>query len=56
MDEMGMNLQDMLTQVMPRKKRKRKMKIKDARKILIQEEAEKLVDLDEAAAEARQAC
>jgi len=52
MDEMGMNLQDMLTQVMPRKKRKRKMKIKDARKILIQEEAEKLVDLDEAAAEA----
>jgi ATP-dependent HslUV protease ATP-binding subunit HslU len=52
MDEMGMSLQDMLTQVMPRKTRKRKMKIRDARKVLVQEEAQKLVDMDEAAAEA----
>lgn len=48
MEEMGMNLQDMLGNLMPQKTKKRKIKIKDARQHLFQEEAEKLIDHDAA--------
>ena len=47
MEEMGINLQDMLGGIMPRRKKKRRLPVKDARKILIQEEAQKLIDMDE---------
>ncbi len=47
MESMGMNMQDALSSLMPKKKKKRKMKVKDARKILTQEEASKLIDNDE---------
>lgn len=47
MDEMGINLQELLGGVLPKKKKKKRLKIKDARKYLFQEEAEKLVDMDE---------
>ncbi len=52
MEEMGMNLQDMLGNLVPKKTKKRKMKIKDAREILLSEEAEKLIDHESAVAEA----
>ena len=44
-----MNMQDALSNLMPKKKKKRKMKVKDARKVLMQEEANKLIDKDELA-------
>ena len=49
MESMGMNMQDALSNLMPKKKKKRKMKVKDARKVLTQEEASKLIDHDEIA-------
>ncbi len=52
MEEMGMNLQDMLSNVVPKKKIRRKATVKEARKILEGEEAEKLIDYDEVAQEA----
>ncbi|MGE5558731.1 MAG: ATP-dependent protease ATPase subunit HslU [Bacillota bacterium] len=47
MDEMGMNLQDMFSSLMPKRKKRRKMKVKDALAILTQEEADKIIDHDE---------
>ncbi len=52
MEEMGMNLQDMLGNLMPKKTKKRQMKISEARKHLFQEEAEKLIDHDAAVQQA----
>lgn len=52
MEEMGMNLQDMLKGVMPSKKVRRKTSVRDARKVLESEEAEKLIDYDEVSREA----
>lgn len=40
-------MQDMLSNLMPKKTKKRKVQVKDARRILTQEEANKLIDLDE---------
>jgi ATP-dependent HslUV protease ATP-binding subunit HslU len=47
MEEMGINLQDMLGNFLPKRRKKRRLSVKDARKMLIQEEAQKLVDMDE---------
>lgn len=47
MEEMGVNIQDMLGGFLPRKKRKRKVSVQEGRKILIQQEAQKLIDMDE---------
>lgn len=47
MDEMGINIQDMLGSMMPRKTHKRKLSVREARKILVQEESAKLVDMDD---------
>lgn len=49
MESMGMNMQDAFSSLMPKKKKKRKMKVKDARKVLVHEEAGKLIDNDEIA-------
>lgn len=46
-DEMGMNLQDMLGSFLPKKQKKRKVTVANARKIFTQEEAQKLIDMDE---------
>jgi len=46
-EQMGMQMQDMLGSLMPKRTKKRKLRIKDARKVLIQQEAQKLVDMDE---------
>ncbi len=47
MEEMGVNLQDMLEGFLPKKKRKRKVTVREARKILTQQEAQKLIDMDD---------
>lgn len=52
MDMGSSGMQDMLSNLMPKKTKKRKMKVKDARRVLIVEEANKLIDSDEVAAEA----
>ncbi len=49
MEQMGANMQDALSSLMPKKKAKRKMKVKDARIVLEEEEADKLIDHDEIA-------
>ncbi|KZE38168.1 Clp protease [Bhargavaea cecembensis] len=49
MEQMGMNMQDALSNLMPKKKKKREMHVKDARRVLAMEEAEKLVDREEIA-------
>lgn len=46
-EQMGMQMQDMLGNLLPKRTKKRKLRIKDARKVLIQQEAQKLVDMDE---------
>ncbi|QKG51342.1 ATP-dependent protease ATPase subunit HslU [Hymenobacter sp. BRD67] len=53
MDEATMSgLQDMLGNMLPKKSRKRKVSVAEARKILLEEEAAKLVDMDEIKEEA----
>jgi len=53
MDEVSMmNLQDMLSGMMPKKPKKRKVTVGEARKILLEEEAMKLIDMDEVKEEA----
>jgi len=51
-EEMGMNIQDMLGSFLPKKQKKRKVTVANARKIFIQEEAQKLIDMDEVVASA----
>ncbi|MBP2001126.1 ATP-dependent HslUV protease ATP-binding subunit HslU [Paenibacillus shirakamiensis] len=46
-DQMGMNMQEMFGSFMPKKSKRRKLTIKEARKVLIQEEANKLIDQDD---------
>ena len=52
MEEMGMNLQDLLGNMNRKNKKKRKVSIKEARELLEDEEAEKLIDHDQAVSEA----
>jgi ATP-dependent HslUV protease ATP-binding subunit HslU len=53
MDEVSMmNLQEMLSGMMPKKAKKRKVTIGEARRILLEEEAAKLIDMDEVKEEA----
>jgi len=47
MEDIGSNIKDMLSSVMPGNKKRRKMKVKDARGYLIESEAQKLIDQDE---------
>lgn len=51
-EEMGVNLQDVLGGFLPKKKKKRRVTVSDARRILIQEEAQKLIDPDQVTGEA----
>ena len=53
MDEASMiNLQEMIGNMLPKKKKKRKVTIEEARKILLEEEAAKMIDMDEVKDEA----
>jgi ATP-dependent HslUV protease ATP-binding subunit HslU len=52
MEEVGINIKDMLANLMPGKTRRRRLKVGEARRLLAQEEAQKLVDVDEAVSQA----
>ena len=52
MEQMGMNFQDALGSFMPKKTKKRKLSVKEARKLLTNEEAQRLIDMDEVTQEA----
>ena len=47
LDDMTGNIQDMLSNVMPKKNKTQRLKVEDAREIFIKEEAEKLIDMDD---------
>ncbi|NLL51985.1 MAG: ATP-dependent protease ATPase subunit HslU [Peptococcaceae bacterium] len=49
--ELGINIQDMMAGILPKKHKKRRVTVKEARKILAQEEAQNLIDHDEAVQE-----
>ena len=50
-EEMGINIKDLFGSILPTKKRKRKATVKEARKILMQQEANKLINMDEVVSE-----
>ncbi|MFJ7309055.1 HslU--HslV peptidase ATPase subunit [Peribacillus frigoritolerans] len=52
MEQMGMNMQDALGSLMPKKSKKRKLKVSEARTVLTNEEAAKLIDMDEVTSDA----
>ncbi|MGZ4160293.1 MAG: HslU--HslV peptidase ATPase subunit [Neobacillus sp.] len=51
-EQMGMNMQDALSSFMPKKHKKRKLTVREARKVITSEEAQKLIDMDEVTQEA----
>lgn len=46
MDDMGINIQEIMGSLLPKKKKKRKTTIKEARQLIAQEEAQKLIDME----------
>jgi ATP-dependent HslUV protease ATP-binding subunit HslU len=52
MESMDINLKDMLSNFMPKTKKRRRMTVKEALEILQQEEAERLIDMDEVSRQA----
>jgi ATP-dependent HslUV protease ATP-binding subunit HslU len=54
MEEIEMNLKEMLGGLLPEKTKRRKMKVPDALRLLVQEEAAKLIDMDKVTREALQ--
>ena len=53
-EEMAIELQGLMSATLPRRTKKRKQTVGEARRLLPQEEAQKLIDMDEVIAEARQ--
>jgi ATP-dependent HslUV protease ATP-binding subunit HslU len=53
LDEMEKNLNEAMSQLFPKKSHKRMVKVSEAREILIQEEAARLVEMDKVVSEAR---
>ncbi len=47
MDDMTGNIQDMLSNIMPKENKTRRLKVNEAREVFIHEEAEKLIDMDD---------
>jgi ATP-dependent HslUV protease ATP-binding subunit HslU len=52
MEEMDVQIKDLFGNLFPRRRKKRKVKIPEAREILTQEEAQKLIDMDKVIKEA----
>ncbi len=52
MDDMGINIQEIMGNLMPKKRKKRKTTIAEARKIIAQDEAQKLIDMEAVHSEA----
>jgi ATP-dependent HslUV protease ATP-binding subunit HslU len=46
-EQIGVNIQEMFGNLLPKRKKKRRLPVRDARNALIQEEAQKLIDMDE---------
>ena len=46
LEEMGLNIQEMFGNILPKKMKKRKMTISEAKVVIAQEEAQKLIDMD----------
>ena len=46
MGQMGMDMSSMMGDILPKKKVKRTLKVRDARNVLVQEESKKLIDYD----------
>ncbi|MCX6843299.1 MAG: ATP-dependent protease ATPase subunit HslU, partial [candidate division WOR-3 bacterium] len=53
-EEMAIELQGLMSAAMPKHTKKRKLTVGEAKRLLPQEEAQKLIDMDEVVAEARQ--
>jgi len=53
-EDMGINFKDMFGNLFPKKTKRRRIKVEDAREVLIEQEAQKLVDMDEVHNLARQ--
>ncbi len=51
-EEMDMNLKDMFSNIFPKKTRKRRVKVPEAHQIIIQEETQRLIDMDRVMKEA----
>jgi ATP-dependent HslUV protease ATP-binding subunit HslU len=51
-EQMGIDLKEMLSNLMPARTRRRRMRVSEARRLLVQEEAEKLVDREEVVGQA----
>ena len=47
MEDIGMNIKEMISSSLPKSKKTKKMKLKDAREVLIETESDKLIDQDE---------
>jgi ATP-dependent HslUV protease ATP-binding subunit HslU len=51
-EEMGINLQDMFGNLIPKKRKKRRVTVEEAKKVFTHEEAQRLLDMDEVHREA----
>jgi ATP-dependent HslUV protease ATP-binding subunit HslU len=47
MEELGVNFQEMFSEILPKKRKKRKVSIEEAFRIMVSEEVGKLIDMDE---------
>jgi ATP-dependent HslUV protease ATP-binding subunit HslU len=52
LEEMGLHLREMLGQMMPARARRRRVRVAEARRLLAQEEAQKLIDMEEVVGQA----
>jgi len=54
LEDMDINVKDMLGNILPKKKKRKKMKVPDAMEVLVEEEAQKLIDMDKVIQEAKE--
>jgi ATP-dependent HslUV protease ATP-binding subunit HslU len=54
MEDMEMQFRDMFSRVFPQRRKQRRVKVKDAYELLIQEESERLIDMDKVVEAARE--
>jgi ATP-dependent HslUV protease ATP-binding subunit HslU len=52
MEEMGVNLKDMLSNLLPTRTKRRRLPVREARRLLAQEEAQKLIDMEDVTTQA----
>jgi len=50
-DQLGHNMQELFGHLLPKRRKKRRLTVSEARKVLIQEEAAKLIDMDDVISE-----